>query len=288
MRRLEIDSPAKVNWFLHVGPQRSDGFHELETVFQEIDLVDRITIEAAAATTLECSDPSVPQDERNLAWRAWALAHQRWQVPPVRIVIQKVIPAGGGLAGGSSNAASVLIALLRLAEIDPAPAEVADLALELGSDVPFFLLGGVAYARGRGEILDRLDAAPEWPLLLIFPGVPVSTPDTFRRLAALRREMNLPAGEFCGKEAAARALGALNPRELNHLRNDLERPAFDLAPEVAAAARAAMLAGAPMIRMSGSGSTVFAAFESEADRDRARVALEENYRVVAARPVRRT
>lgn len=287
MKRIEIASPAKINWFLHVGPQRDDGFHEIETIFQEIDLSDHISVEPAPEVSLVCSAPDVPADERNLAWRAWSLAHGLWRVPPVRIVIEKRIPAGGGLGGGSSNAATVLKALVRLFELDVTHEELAGAALELGSDVPFFLLGGCAYGRGRGEQLEGLDGSPRWPLLLIFPGVPVSTPAAFRHLAGLRASGVLGIEDFRGREMARRVLTSRDPRELNQLRNDLERSAFELAPEVAAAARAAMQAGAPMVRMSGSGSTIWAAFTGVQDRDRALLELQASYHAVAASPVSR-
>lgn len=285
---LEIASPAKINWFLHVGPRRPDGFHELETVFQELDLHDTVRLTPAATTTVRCSDPAVASDESNLAYRAWSLAHERWGAPAVRIEIEKLIPAGGGLAGGSSNAAAVMLGLVQLFELHVPQEELKRAALEIGSDVPFFLVGGCAYARGRGELLEPLDVSPDWPLLLILPDVPVATPRAFGKLAELRAEGLLPVPEFCGIEQALQLVGSSNPRELLELRNDLERPVFELEPQVAAAARAAVLAGAPMVRMSGSGSTIWAAFESNESRASAREQLESTYRTVEVSARQRT
>ena len=282
MDSMRIASPAKINWFLHVGSRRADGFHELETVFQEIDLVDTITIEPSSAVSLRCSAPGVPLDATNLAWRAWAIASERWGAPAVTITIDKQIPAGGGLGGGSSNAASVLMALVRMFDLPADEAELADAALELGSDVPFFLHGGCAFARGRGEVLSRISVTPRWPLLLILPEVPVSTPEAFLRLATLRKSGATVSGENAGMDAAIEALSSDDPSALDRFRNDLERPAFEIAPRVAAAARAAALAGAPMVRMSGSGSTVWAAFRDVSERERVRRALAADYRVVPA------
>ncbi|HVR39477.1 MAG TPA: 4-(cytidine 5'-diphospho)-2-C-methyl-D-erythritol kinase, partial [Thermoanaerobaculia bacterium] len=157
---IQIRSYAKINWSLRIIGKRADGFHDLETVFQQISLHDVLTIEASDTFALTCSDPAIPVDDTNLVARAAKLIG----APPVVIHIEKRIPAGGGLGGGSSNAAATLIALDEMFDLN---ASLPGLALQLGSDVPFFLIGGTAYATGRGEELTPLPNLPPTELLLL-------------------------------------------------------------------------------------------------------------------------
>lgn len=264
---IELQSFAKINLFLHVLGRRDDGFHELETLFHEIDLCDAITLREAARTEIRCSDPSIPADESNLAWKAWSALASRFDVAPVRIDIDKRIPAGGGLGGGSSNAAAVLRGLVTMFDLPVEERDLATIALEIGSDVPFFLVGGCALASGRGERLMRLRTRLEWPVLLAFPGVPVSTPAAFAKLheTSWSEHMSTPVG--VERVETALAAGAAELFRISG--NDLEPPAFSLAPPVEAAVRQLADAGADLVRMSGSGSTVFAVFESVRQRDAA-------------------
>src|SRR5207245_686225 len=138
------------NWSLRVIGKRADGYHDIETVFQAISLHDVLTIEQSDRITLTCSDPTVPTDDTNLVVRAARAISVR-----ARFHLEKRIPTGGGLGGGSSDAAAVLAAFNRK---DP------DIALSLGSDVPFFLRGGTAYATGRGERIEPLPRVAPVPL----------------------------------------------------------------------------------------------------------------------------
>ncbi|HEV2721960.1 MAG TPA: 4-(cytidine 5'-diphospho)-2-C-methyl-D-erythritol kinase, partial [Thermoanaerobaculia bacterium] len=140
---MDVRAYAKINLGLRVTAKRADGYHDIETIFQTISLHDTLTFTPAAALTLTCDAPDIPADDTNLVLRAARAAG----APPVSIALRKRIPAGGGLGGGSSDAAATLRALGR------ADAEV---ALSLGSDVPFFLVGGTAYATGRGDALTPL------------------------------------------------------------------------------------------------------------------------------------
>src|SRR6266568_3445478 len=153
---MQVLAHAKINWSLRITGRRADGYHDLETLFQTISLHDTLTITPSERLTLTCDDPTIPVDDTNLVLRAAKLA----AAPPVAIHLEKRIPAGGGLGGGSSDAAATLVAL---------GAPSAELALQLGSDVPFFLVGGTAYATGRGEVLTPLRRAAPIPLLLLLP-----------------------------------------------------------------------------------------------------------------------
>jgi 4-diphosphocytidyl-2-C-methyl-D-erythritol kinase len=189
--RLRIGAPAKINLFLEVTRKRADGFHELETIFQTLELHDRVEVTVDPSrdgVALWCDDASLPSDSRNLAWRAAELWQQRRpSVGRVEIQLVKRIPHGAGLGGGSSDAAAVLRALQRSSMAPLASAELADIALELGSDVPFFLLGGTAHGTGRGEVLTALPDLAAQPITLVQPPVACSTPAVFRSLTESER-----------------------------------------------------------------------------------------------------
>jgi 4-diphosphocytidyl-2-C-methyl-D-erythritol kinase len=167
---LEVRAFAKINLSLEVLGRRPDGYHEVRTVLQTIDLADRLEVQPAASLQVECDDPALA-GEANLVWRAaTALAAHSGIRPLARICIHKSIPVGVGLGGGSSDAAAALVALNRLWGLDlPAP-ELALVAAGLGADVPFLLQGGTALAQGRGDQVSPLPALPALPLLLVCPG----------------------------------------------------------------------------------------------------------------------
>src|SRR5947199_6236753 len=165
---MRVNAYAKINWSLRITGKRADGFHDLETLFQTISLHDTLTFEPADRLSLTCDDPTIPVDARNLVVRAAANAN-------VAITLHKEIPAGGGLGGGSSDAAATLVALGKASP---------EIELSLGSDVPFFLMGGTAYATGRGEILTPLPRLTGIPLLLLIPKERVSTARAFGMLRA--------------------------------------------------------------------------------------------------------
>lgn len=285
MRGVELESPAKINWFLHIGSKRDDGYHELETVFQQIDLHDIIEIREAPSMSIVCSHPGVPADRENLAWRAWELMAERYGLPSVRITIHKNIPAAAGLAGGSSNAAAVLRGLTRMFEPEVDDADLAEIALTLGSDVPFFLHEGAAYGRGRGERLDPVDPPRDVPLLLLFPPEPVSTARAFSLLADMREPGK--AAAFIGRDAAIALLRGPVSEMVGRTRNDLEPAAAEIAPSVARARAAAeRLAGVTAVRMSGSGSTVWVAFDDREARSRAAKVLKREWTITEANIVR--
>lgn len=236
---------AKINWMLRVTNKRADGFHDLETIFQTISLHDTLTFTPSDQLTLTCDDPAIPVDETNLVIRAARAANAT-----AAIHLQKRIPHGGGLGGGSSDAAATLTAL---------GAPRADLALSLGSDVPFFLLGGTAYATGRGEVLTPLRNRAGIALLLLFPEERVLTPEAFRML----RKFSPPVGI-----ERVREFDPLRDREL--LINDFEEPVFEQLPALRELKRRLYYAGAQWAGMTGSGSTIVGAFADAASRDAAR------------------
>lgn len=244
--RLVAEAFAKVNRSLVVLGKRPDGYHELDTVFQAVGLTDRLTFESSDLLTLEVDDPSIPSGPENLVLRAArALAEAVGLRPRAAITLEKRIPSGGGLGGGSSDAAVALLGLSALWELDLSLDLLSRVGARLGSDVPFFLHGGTARGLGRGERIEPLSDLPPQAVVLVMPPFPVSTPAVFGRLEA-------PAWDGLGGGASE---GGDDPD-----RNDLEPAAEALFPALRDVRDALGRAGAARARLSGSGSTVFGLF----------------------------
>lgn len=248
-RSLNLPSPAKVNLWLRVLGKRPDGFHDVDTRMCPVSLCDDVgtTLKSSGETQLTCSDPTVPTDESNLALKALrAFERATAIVQPWGIHLEKRIPHGAGLGGGSSNAATVLDALNRLTGLPLAPEQLHELAAGLGSDVPFFLHRRTCDATGRGEVLTPVADFP-WvlPLVLIKPPFGISTPWAYQRWSGSK--------ELCGVDYAPQSC------PWGQMVNDLERPVFE--KWLMLPALKTWLIGQPETRaalMSGSGSTVFA------------------------------
>ncbi len=263
---MVLFSPAKINWILRVPGRRDDGFHEIETIFQTISLGDRIVCHSADEYELSCSDPAIPVDSSNLVTRALEqLGRAGANVPPFSIHIEKSIPAGGGLGGGSSNAASILRAFRDRFAPEVNEDDLAGIAADLGSDVPFFLQGGTAYARGRGEQLEPLPAVKKVRLLLAFPEERVSTAEAY----ALLGRGPVPPEPYLGRDRLRDVLASKRFPDEPVLVNDFEEVIFERLPRLRRIREQLVDAGATWARMSGSGSTVVGAFADEESRQNA-------------------
>jgi len=254
--------PAKVNLALQVVGRRPDDFHEIVTVFQAIDLWDTLFAEPAETLTLTVDGDRVEAGEGNLVFRAARLLQA--QCGPARgrgarLRLTKGIPVAAGLGGGSSDAAGALLLLTRLWELGLGPAELQPLAAGLGSDVAFFLVGGTALGRGRGERVDRLPALPERPLVLGTPPYGLSTPEVYARLVAPltvgRADVTVPPLFVKLAEGNDFALAV----------NDLEVAVFQIRAELATFRDSLSQMGADLALVSGSGSTVFGLFRAGTD-----------------------
>jgi 4-diphosphocytidyl-2-C-methyl-D-erythritol kinase len=272
--RLCVRAFAKVNLGLEVLGPRQDGYHELRTVFQTVDLADRICLERRpSGITLSCSHPDVPTDERNLAWRAardllaWAGVRGG-----VAITLDKRIPVAGGLGGGSSDAAAVLRALDALYALGLGRTGLDALARRLGADVPYFLLGGTALGLARGDEVFALERQIDAHVVIVTPSRGVSTAAVFRRVDArlTPRENSSTIYRFVSSDLDGSGYRILN--------NDLEQAALEEAPELAQVVRRARAilarSGALMTSLSGSGSSYFGLFDQAAKARRAAEALE--------------
>jgi len=248
-----LRTSAKVNLALEVLGKRADGYHEIATVLQAVDLFDRIVLEAADTLSLHTDDPDLPADEGNLVMRAARLLQKAAGIESgARIRLQKRIPVAAGLGGGSSDAAATLWGLNRLWKLRWPTARLQELAVELGMDVPFFLGAGRAVARGRGEQLATLPGGGGYALVLVNPRVPLPTRDVYERV---------PAGWRAEPTGTERLIEALRTRNVSRvaaaLTNNLERVAEPVLPVIGRMKAALLAAGALGAIMSGSGPTVF-------------------------------
>ncbi len=268
-----VQAYAKINLTLDVLGRRADGYHALATVMQTIDLYDTICLTVTDDDRVQviCTTPTLSNDE-NLAARAAQMVRQRLALTQgVRIELHKRIPVAAGLGGGSSNAAAILLALQRWWQLPLSPVDLLSMAASLGSDVPFFLTGGLALCEGRGEQVTRL--APYWPaamrwLLLLKPAISIATAEVFR---------SLPASDYTDgtySRAVCLALNAGTMPRAEDLHNSLERSVLERYPEVAQARKDLLRAGASLVRLSGSGPTLFAPFPELAHAIRAQQELQ--------------
>ena len=182
---MKQPAPAKINLYLHITGRRADGFHELETLMVPISLDDLLEIELIpAGIAFTCSDPTLANAQDNLATMAARVFLEEFKVDTgVRIHLQKNVPVGAGLGGGSSDAAAVLLALRTLTGVKAEDAKLAELAARLGSDVPFFIYGRPAVCRGRGEIIEPTTLREAYQGLLVHPGFGVPTPWAYKTYA---------------------------------------------------------------------------------------------------------
>ena len=271
--RISLKAAAKINLYLEITGNRSDGYHDLVMILQSIDLCDHVDIRKIGTEEIQvtCTNPEVPCDRTNLAYKAAALMQSVYpEIGGMEIAIDKQIPMGAGLAGGSGNAAAVLVGIDRLWDLGLTQSQICDFAAQLGSDIPFCVTGGTALATGRGEILSPLPDLTDLVLVICKPRqIAIATAwayQTFRSeglLATSRvRDQNLSshmvAAIASGGESAPNKIGRL-------LYNDLERVVLPEYPAIADLKSKLLEQECIGAMMSGSGSTVFA-ISSDSDR----------------------
>jgi 4-diphosphocytidyl-2-C-methyl-D-erythritol kinase len=283
--KVTVPSFAKLNLDLRVLNKRPDGYHELRTVFQTISLHDTLAIEFDFARRTQIDLDSSVDIQNNLVVRSAKLVLDHLRVKAwVRFALKKVIPMGAGLGGGSSNAAAVLLALPALAGRPIPMPELVRLAESLGSDVPFFLYGGTALGLGRGTELYPLPDQPSRPVLVVTPGIHVSTPEAYKTLtreaagpltsvanSSILREFQTIAWNLNGS--------SLDPIPL---KNDFEEAVFATHKELASIVRKLRRLGANPALMTGSGSALFGVFRTA---EEAQTAVSQ-FRPGTAFPVR--
>lgn len=281
---LELTAPAKLNLYLKVLFRRPDGYHELRTLFQTVELADRLVLEPRedGRILLECDRPGIPTDGTNLCVRAAeALKEATGTTSGVRIRLYKNIPDQAGLGGGSSDAAATLAGLDRLWKTGVGREALAELGRGLGADVPFFLAGGTALGIGRGDEIVPLPDLPPFPVVLTFPGVVVSTPWAYGQLNLL-----LTNSDATTNIPRLRGFSPDSDTLLQMAENDFETVVFKEYPELSRIKDQLRAAGACPALMSGSGSSVYGVFRSEAQSRQAAGLLESGLgpgRVVVTR-----
>lgn len=267
---LRLHPCAKVNLTLEVLSKRDDGYHEVVTILQTIDLVDDLTFEPASDLVLVSDQSEIPPEENLVLRAARGLRQSLGERRGARIRLVKRIPLAAGLGGGSSDAAATLIGLCRLWRRDIPVAGLAAIAAGLGSDVPYFLYGGTALAEGRGERVTPLPPMPESWLVLATPptAVPGKTGKLYRALAP---------SAFTQGEATRSLVRAIRSGEAvtpSRLHNVFESVAGRVFPELDRYRGAFRAAGAPVVHLSGSGPTVFVLFSSPAQAAELRARLD--------------
>ncbi len=255
---MVLKAYAKINLGLRVLRKREDGFHDIETIFHRINLFDELTIEPSETSiSITSNNQILPTDENNLCWKAVELFRTEAGITRgAAIHLKKQIPIGSGLGGGSSDAAAVLTALPALWNIPIDASTITGVALNIGSDVPYFLHNKSAYAEGRGERLNFVKVSLPYSVLVVTPNIHVSTAWAYGELSKQRRLVPPRTKFYDGATCTVGAIPSL-------MENDFEPVVFDAYPEIAELKREILSHGAVYALLSGSGSSVFGLFNDE-------------------------
>ncbi len=295
MTAMTIAAPAKINLHLAVGARKTDGFHAIASIFQAISLADTVTVELMPGGSIDVAGDCGCAPEHNTVYRAAAgfLAERpasaiRWGA---RISVDKRIPMGAGLGGGSSDAAATLKALSTLLPGVASSGRLLELAAGVGSDVPFFMACACAAVRGRGELLEPLAGRQDFALVIVDPGFPISTKEAYAWLDEARTDGLSP--EALSESSLSQELEGLasfyaaEPPHAWPFRNDFLRPLALRAPALDTCIERIRGTGAPYASMSGSGSACFGVYSSEDQATRALHELSRQYRCSVAFPLAR-
>lgn len=254
---IRVCAFGKINLFLDVLNKRQDGYHSVHMIMQSVRMHDVVHISEYYENKIVADSPYVPNNKNNLAMRAAELMQKMYDLPPVAIRIQKSIPVSAGMAGGSSDAAAVLLGMNRLFRLNESPAELMALGSKIGSDVPFCMYGGTALASERGEVIAPLPLLPKIHIILFKANFGVSTQAVYGAYSVSNQKLN-------HDEMLSERLKYIYERDvdslLTGLYNALEPTAFSMYPRVEALKSELKEKGAQYVLMSGSGPTVFAAF----------------------------
>lgn len=271
MKYIEIKAPAKINLGLSIISKRNDGYHNLETIFYPIhDLCDKLIIEKAGAFSFECDNPTITNDKSNLIVKAVRLLEEATDLRyNVKIILEKMIPIGGGLGGGSSDAATTLVCLNEMFSLGFTHSQLSDMALSIGSDVPFFVKPKPAFGESRGEILNAIDLSIDKPILIINPNIHISTKEAFQNITPAKPNYSyydIPL--FWNND----------PTKLRTiLVNDFESSIFKKYPEISNIKSGLYDGGAIYASLSGSGATVYGIYKTTNEAESAMNLFPENY-----------
>lgn len=295
MTVMSLAAPAKINLHLAVGARKADGFHAIASIFQAISLADTVAVELMPGGAIDVAGDCGCAPEHNTVYKAAAafLAELpareiRWGV---RIAVDKRIPMGAGLGGGSSDAAATLKALAALLPGVASSGRLLELAAGIGSDVPFFMASACAGVRGRGELLEPLAGRQDFALVIADPGFPISTKEAYAWLDEARADglsPDAPSESSLSRELERfTSIYAAEPPHAWPFRNDFLRPLALRAPALGTCIERIRATGAPYAAMSGSGSACFGVYGSEDQATRALHELSRQYRCSVAFPLAR-
>ena len=270
MNRIVIKSPAKINIGLNIIRKREDGFHDLETIFYPLLLSDEIEMEKADSFRFESNSKLLIQINNNLIIRAKEILEKfSGKKFNVKVFLEKRIPIGAGLGGGSSNAAATLKALIKLFNLKIQRNDLYDLALKLGSDVPFFLNPLPCFAESRGEIITPVHLQIANPILIVNPGIHISTKEAFEKVKPKKVKQSLKS--LINKSA-------VSVSDLQSIaKNDFENYVFKTYPEIKEIKKELVASGAELAMMTGTGSTVFGIFTNLQKARSAKYIFEKDY-----------
>lgn len=279
---ITLKAPAKINWRLSITGLRENGYHDLQMIMLPLALADEVTLsinEGSSGVTMNCSDVDLPTDGRNLCVKAAVkILEAAGSLTPISIFLDKRVPSGAGLGGGSSDAAAVLVGLNRLLQLGMSREKLAEIGVSIGADVPFFLYRQPAIAEGIGEKITIIQEFPHIWIVLVNPAFEVPTPWAYKQwdlqLTAPNQHVSLPRS-FRGLDEAFLVM-----------ENDLETVVQRHHPEVSHMKERLKEAGARRCMMTGSGPTVFGVFESQESSERAAECLRSknvNWKVFATK-----
>lgn len=278
MNSVELKAHAKVNIGLQVKDQREDGLHNIHTIFQELELHDLILLEKQHRDwSIKINDSTIPIDERNTCIQAYLAIKQQFpQIDGIAITLNKNIPAGAGLGGGSSNAATVLRGLIELFDLPLNNRELSEIAVKISADVPFFILGGTQIGDGVGEILTPINKPINGFYLLVLPNIFISTAWAYKALKKnLKDDTDRPNfAHFLEGNNLSKAI----------FDNDFERIVIPTYPKIGEIKEGLLEAGASYASLSGSGSTVFGIYDDEASAKQAESHFQKQYHTFLTRP----
>lgn len=278
MSRLEINSYGKINLALDVIKRREDNYHEINTIMQSIDLKDRLIIEdyKEGEVIIQSNVDTLPSMEDNLVYKAYKILSNKFNIKRgVKVYIEKNIPMGAGLAGGSGNAASMLKGLNTLWNLGLSEKELIDIGVNIGADVPFCIKGGTCIAKGIGEKLTSTESFKGKDILICNPGINISTKDAYEILKLDDNRIDIDSLARCIESNDLYGMK-------DFVKNKMEEGIFKLFPEIGEIKEKLVDLGAVFALMSGSGSTVFGVFDSKEKMNYAKNILEKEVKLVIA------
>ncbi len=278
MNSIDLKAHAKVNIGLQVKDQREDGFHNIHTIFQELELHDTIVLEKQQRDwSINISDSTIPIDENNICIQAYLAIKQRFpKIDGISIILNKSIPSGAGLGGGSSNGAAVLRGLRELFDLPLNNRELSEIAVKIGADVPFFISGGTQIGDGIGNVLTPINNPFNGFYLLVIPDIFISTEWAYKALKKhLKEDTDRPNfAHFLEGNNLSKAI----------FDNDFERIVIPTYPKIGEIKKGLLKAGASYASLSGSGSTVFGIYDDEANAKQAESHFQKQYHTLLTRP----